>query len=71
MFDMTIGENFARIQDSWSAICRTGNVRVEITFGGESLPYPLKMITFMEYPSVYKINKKCEVAFSYYTSTAK
>ena len=68
VFDLTTSNKHSAIQDFWSPVVKSGNIRMEVKFGGDPLPYEIKMVCFNEFPSLYKVDKDNQINFSYFTS---
>ena len=71
IFDLTTSNKFPSIQDFWVPCVKSGDIRVEVAFGGNPLPTELKMISYCEFPSVFKVSRGGAINFSYFSTSVK
>ena len=69
LFDLTVTGRSASTNDVMSPIVKTGDTRLDVTFGENPTQAEMKVIVLQEFPSLFTISKDRTLNFSYYSST--
>ena len=70
IFDLTISGRSGQVSDVFSPIVKTGDTRLDVTFGGDPTNTEMKVMVFSEFPSLFTIKKDRELNFSYFPAVA-
>ena len=68
MFDLTVTGRSSQTSDIMSPIVKTGDTRLDVTFGGEPTLSEMKLVVLQEFPSLFTISKGRSLNFSYFSS---
>ena len=68
MFDLTVTGRSGQTNDVMSPIVRTGDTRLDVTFGGKPTLSEMKVVVLQEFPSLFTISKGRSLNFSYFSA---
>ena len=68
MFDLTVTGRSGQTSDVMSPIVKTGDTRIDVTFGGKPTLEEMKVVVLQEFPSLFTISKGRTLNFSYFSA---
>lgn len=68
LFDLTVTGRSGKTAEILSPIVKTGDTRIDVTFGGSPTLTEMKLLVIQEFPSLMTINKERGINFSYFSA---